>query len=390
MKNSLSKKRLKIVSLVIITFILILSSFCTLQTEISNLFYSNVNKEVGLRISQINGENGTMGNLNKINTTNYYNNEEIEVYAGGIPVGVKISTNGVLAVGYSDINIDNNSIESPAKKYGIELGDILLEVDSQKIESSKDLSKKLNKIKKEQVQILINRNGNEIKKTISLFKTESGTYKLGLWVRDSTAGVGTMTFYHKESNMYGALGHPITDNETEKILSVKNGTLIESSIISVRKGQRGTPGELKGVFINTDDAIGNVLSNTQCGIFGSMNDENSVINTGTLYKVGYKNEVKLGKAQIISTIDENGPKFYDVEIIKVINQDSPSSKSMVIKVVDPVLLEKTGGIVQGMSGSPIIQNNKIIGAVTHVLVNKPEVGYGIYIEWMLKDANVIK
>ncbi len=389
MKNSFSKKRLRIVSLVIITFILILASFCTLQTEISNLFYSNVNKEVGLRISQINGENGTIGNINRLNASNYYN-REIEIYAGGTPVGVKISTNGVLAVGYSDINIDNNNIESPAKKHGIELGDILLEVNSQKIESSKDLSRKLNKIKKEQVEILINRNGNEIKKTVKLFKTENGAYKLGLWVRDSTAGVGTMTFYHKEDNVYGALGHPITDNETEKILSVKSGELIESSIISVRKGQRGTPGELKGVFVNTDNAIGDVLYNTQCGIFGNMNNENSIINTNNLYKVGYKNEVKLGKAQIISTIDENGPKFYDVEIIKVINQNIPSSKSIVIKVIDPVLLEKTGGIVQGMSGSPIIQDNKIIGAVTHVLINKPEVGYGIYIEWMLKDANIIK
>ncbi|MDO4534825.1 MAG: SpoIVB peptidase [Clostridium perfringens] len=390
MKNNFSKKRLRIVSLVIITFILILTSFCTLQTEIFNLFYSNVNKEVGLRISQNNEGNGSIGNINRLNANNYYGNEDIEVYAGGTPVGVKISTDGVLAVGYSDINIDSNSIESPAKKYGIELGDILLEVNSQKIESSKDLSKKLNKIKKEQVEILINRDGNQIKKTVSLFKTETGTYKLGLWVRDSTAGVGTMTFYHKGTNIYGALGHPITDNETEKILSVKSGELIESSIISVRKGQRGTPGELKGVFINTDNAIGNVLSNTQCGIFGKINDENNIINMNNLYKVGYKNEVKLGKAQIISTIDENGPKFYDVEIIKVINQDLPSSKSMVIKVIDPLLLEKTGGIVQGMSGSPIIQNNKVIGAVTHVLVNKPEVGYGIYIEWMLKDANIIK
>lgn len=371
MKNEFSKKRLKIVSLVIITLILILSSFCTLQTEISNLFYSNVNKEVGLRISPNNGES-------------------INVYAGGIPVGVKISTEGVLVVGYSDITDNDKGIESPGKESGIQLGDVLLQVDSQKIESSKDLSRKINNLKKDEVEILINRNGTELKKVVNLFKSENGIYKLGLWVRDSTAGVGTLTFYHKDTDIYGALGHPIADNETEKILSVKNGELIESSIISVRKGQRGAPGELKGVFVNTDMPFGNVISNTECGIFGSITENNNIISLNNLYEVGYKDEVKLGKAQIISTIDENGAKFYDIEIVKIINQTSPSSKSMVIKVTDPDLLEKTGGIVQGMSGSPIIQNNKIIGAVTHVLVNKPDTGYGIYIEWMLKDANIIK
>ncbi len=374
MKNEFSKKRLKIVSLVIITLILVLSSFCTLQTEISNLFYSNVNKEVGLKISQSNESNNV-----------------IELYAGGTPVGVKISTNGVLVVGYSDIADNNNkNVESPGKESGIQLGDILLEVDSQKIENSKDLSKKINSLKKDKIEILINRNGTEIKKVVNLFKSENNIYKLGLWVRDSTAGVGTLTFYHKDTNTYGALGHPITDNETEKILSVKNGELIESSIISVKKGQRGTPGELKGVFVNTDSPFGNVIANTQCGIFGNIIDNNSIINSNNLYKIGYKDEVKLGKAQIISTIDENGPKFYDIEIVKIINQTSSSSKSMVIKVTDQNLLEKTGGIVQGMSGSPIIQNNKIIGAITHVLVNKPDTGYGIYIEWMLQDANIIK
>ena len=373
MKNEFSKKRLKIVSLVIITLILVLSSFCTLQTEISNLFYSNVNKEVGLKISQSNESNNV-----------------IELYAGGTPVGVKISTNGVLVVGYSDIADNNKNVESPGTESGIQLGDILLEVDSQKIENSKDLSKKINSLKKDKIEILINRNGTEIKKIVNLFKSENNIYKLGLWVRDSTAGVGTLTFYHKDTNTYGALGHPITDNETEKILSVKNGELIESSIISVKKGQRGSPGELKGVFVNTDSPFGNVIANTQCGIFGNIIDNNSIINSNNLYKIGYKDEVKLGKAQIISTIDENGPKFYDIEIVKIINQTSSSSKSMVIKVIDQNLLEKTGGIVQGMSGSPIIQNNKIIGAITHVLVNKPDTGYGIYIEWMLQDANIIK
>lgn len=384
MMNGFSKKRLKVVSLIIITSILILSSFYTLHAIACNLFCSNVNKEFVFGVSLNNIEN--TGKLNSIN----YNNERIQVYAGGVPVGVKISTNGVLAVGYSDINKDDGIIESPAKKSGIEIGDILLEINSEKILNSKDLVRKINNFKDEKVEILIDRNGTKIKKYINSSKVDEGIYKLGLWVRDSTAGVGTLTFYHGPSKTYGALGHPIADNETEKILNVREGELIESSIISVRKGQRGTPGELKGVFVNTDIPFGNVASNTQCGIFGNIKKDSNITKLNNLYEVAFKDEVKLGKAQIISTIDEEGAKFYDIEITKIINQNSPSSKSMVIKVIDEDLLKKTGGIVQGMSGSPIIQNNKIVGAVTHVLVNKPDTGYGIYIEWMLKDANIIK
>ena len=199
-----------------------------------------------------------------------------------------------------------------------------------------------------------------------------------------------MTFYDSESKKFGALGHPITDSDTNEPFLIKNGDVIESSIISIRKGEKGSPGELKGIFMNENTPTGKINKNTQSGIFGELNIENFSNSKIKPLKIGFRDEVVPGKAKIITTIDENGPQEYEIEIEKLLNQTCASSKSMVIKITDPKLLEKTGGIVQGMSGSPIIQNNKIVGAVTHVLINKPDTGYGIYIEWMLQDAGIIK
>ncbi|SHJ58867.1 SpoIVB peptidase. Serine peptidase. MEROPS family S55 [Clostridium cavendishii DSM 21758] len=317
-------------------------------------------------------------------------NEDLKIYAGGNPVGVKISTEGVIVVGYSNITINDKILESPGKLGGIELGDTIIKIDNFKIQDSKDLSNKLKKINKQEVNIEINRKGEIVNKKIKTIKVaEDESIKIGLWVRDSTAGVGTMTFYDVKNNKYGALGHPITDNDTNVLLNVKDGKLIKSSIISVKKGEKGAPGELKGIFISEENPLGNVKNNTQCGIFGEIDGNKNYFRNQNYLKVGFRDEVKEGKAQIITTIDEEGPKAYDIEIIKLLPQDIPGPKSMVIKVTDEELLKKTGGIVQGMSGSPIIQDKKIIGAVTHVLVNKPDVGYGIYIEWMLKDAGII-
>jgi stage IV sporulation protein B len=315
--------------------------------------------------------------------------KDLEVYPGGINVGIKISTKGVLVVGHSDINSIEGSLESPAKTSGIELGDIITKINGEEIENSRDLSKKISNLDKENISIEYMRNGVINKKDVELEK-ENNEYKLGLWVRDSTAGIGTLTFYDKNTNIFGALGHPITDGDTNRPFTIKEGNLLNSSVISIRKGEKGSPGELKGLFVNEKDSLGNIDKNTEAGIFGNGCDK--LINPifSQPLKVGFRSEIKEGAAKIITTIDEEGPKEYDIEIIKLLPQEEPGAKSMVIKVVDEELLEKTGGIVQGMSGSPIIQDNKIIGAVTHVLINKPDVGYGIYIEWMLKDAGIIE
>lgn len=316
--------------------------------------------------------------------------KNIELYPGGLPVGVRVSSEGVLVVGYSDIDINNEKEESPGKIGGLEIGDVILKINGIEMHNSRDLANVIKKCDKDDIKVDILRHGQNLTKIITLKKENNKDYKIGLWIRDSTAGVGTMTFYDDKSKKFGALGHPITDSDTNETFLIKSGDVLESSIIGIRKGEKGSPGELKGIFINESNPTGKINKNTQSGIFGELNSNiYKNLNIKPL-KVGFRDEIVPGKAKIITTIDENGPQEYEIEIEKILNQNVASSKSMVIKITDPRLLEKTGGIVQGMSGSPIIQNNKIVGAVTHVLINKPDTGYGIYIEWMLQDAGIIK
>lgn len=328
-------------------------------------------------------------NSKELTTLHKEKRKDIEVYPGGISIGVKINNKGALVVGYSDISTYDGLSESPGKIAGIELGDIIEEVNGENIETCSDLISKVKSCRNDELTVKILRGNSEITKKVPLIK-EDNEYKIGLWVRDSTAGIGTLTFYDKDSKTFGALGHPITDGDTNVSFNIKSGTLLRSSILSIKKGERGNPGEIKGLFINENESIGTIEKNTSSGIYGDGLTELINPNFNKAMTVAYRDEIKEGHAQIITTVEDDGAKAYDIEILKLLPQDEPGSKSMIIKIVDPVLLQKTGGIVQGMSGSPIIQNGKIIGAVTHVLINKPDVGYGIYIEWMLQDAGVIK
>ncbi|BCZ46870.1 SpoIVB peptidase [Clostridium gelidum] len=315
--------------------------------------------------------------------------KDLEVYPGGNPIGVRVNSQGVLIVGYSDIEVNNRKEESPGKVCGLEIGDIILKVNDIEMENCIDLLKTI-KTCEEDVKVDILRRGENFTKIIHLKKENDKDYKIGLWIRDSTAGVGTMTFFDDDTKKFGALGHPITDCDTNEPFLIKKGDVLESSIISVRKGEKGSPGELRGIFLNEQTPTGDIEKNTQSGIFGEIKNTEALNMNIKPLKVGFRDEISIGKAKIITTIDESGPQEFDIEIEKLLNQSTAGSKSMVIKITDPRLLAKTGGIVQGMSGSPIIQNNKIIGAVTHVLINKPDTGYGIYIEWMLQDAGIIK
>lgn len=316
--------------------------------------------------------------------------DDIQVIPGGNSVGVKLSAEGVLVVGHSEVIVDNEKKESPAKVAGIEIGDLIVKVNGEKIEKSRDLIEKVKKSKSNKLELEIIRTGVNIKKEVILLEEKDDGYKIGLWVRDSTAGVGTMTFYDEKSGKFGALGHPVTDGETNEPFSIKEGELLKSTVISVKKGEKGLPGELRGIFQEEDNPLGKIQKNTQCGIFGDGNKgAYKFINRDPMH-VALRNEIKVGKASIITTVDENGPKEYGIEVVKLFEQSEPGPKSMIIKITDEELLSKTGGIVQGMSGSPIIQNGKIIGAVTHVLINKPDVGYGIYIDWMLEDVGIMK
>ncbi|WP_300384429.1 SpoIVB peptidase [Clostridium sp.] len=393
------KKNIKYLSLIVCPiFILSVIIFISLSKIPNRIYLNEHSSSTNLNISRSNLLKGSRLGTDKIQikllgliplkSIPVSKIDDLEIFPGGNTVGIKLSTKGVLVVGHSEIDSEEGSIESPARTSGIELGDVIVKINGEEIEDSRDLAKKVKNINNKKINIEFLRNETIHKKEINM-EIEKDEYKLGLWVRDSTAGIGTLTFYDENNKIFGALGHPITDGDTNRPFIIKNGDLLNSTIISIRKGERGIPGELKGLFINEKDSIAKIYKNTESGIFGNLTSSFQEKDIKPM-KVGFRNEIKEGYAQIITTIDEGEPRFYDIEIVKILEQEEPGPKSMVIKITDKELLEKTGGIVQGMSGSPIIQDDKIIGAVTHVLINKPDVGYGIYIEWMLKDADIIE
>ena len=295
---------------------------------------------------------------------------------GGQAVGVAIRTQGVVVVGLSD---------SAGMQAGLRAGDILLSVNGRPLDSADILTETIDAAQGQPLSIVLDRDGKQ--QTVlaaPVFDEESQRYRLGVWVRDSTAGVGTLTFYDPQTYSYGALGHAIIDSDTGLTLPVREGRLMQAEVVGVRRGERGMPGELKGSFLREQVRLGSVESNGAEGIYGKMDGEmqNALYPEGL--PVGARGEVHTGAATILSTVDGSEMLEYSVEITQV-NRGS-AQKSMVIRVTDERLLQATGGIVQGMSGSPIIQDGKIIGAVTHVFVNEPTKGYGIFIESMLEKA----
>ncbi|HZK02164.1 MAG TPA: SpoIVB peptidase, partial [Anaerovoracaceae bacterium] len=311
---------------------------------------------------------------------------EVRLIPGGQPVGVKMNVKGVLVVGLEEITTDNGDKVNPGLEAGLEIGDSILAINSEPVDSHEEVKKAINK-QKGQVRLKISRRGE-----IRYFKIEpvksktDGLYKIGVWVRDKTAGLGTLTFYDPESHQFGALGHAITDPDTGDILKIRKGELLSASVESVKQGASGTPGEIRGVFYEEDEPLGDLGLNTEYGIFGTLYKPitNPLINEPIA--IGFQNQVEEGPAWILTTIDGKKTEMYSINIEKINKQIKPSTKSMIISVTDPRLVKRTGGIVQGMSGSPIIQNNRLVGAVTHVFVNDPLKGYAIFIEWMLQQT----
>ncbi|WP_324824033.1 SpoIVB peptidase [Sinanaerobacter sp. ZZT-01] len=309
---------------------------------------------------------------------------------GGQSVGVKMDVKGVLVVGLEEIDTLHGKSINPGLKAGLEIGDSILTINGETVNNAREVQKKINKVK-EKVRLKVMRKGEaKIIYLSPVLSADDNTYKMGVWVRDKTAGLGTMTFYDPEKNIFGALGHAITDPDTGDVLSVAKGELIDSKVESVKQGKAGEPGEIRGIFYEADEPLGALKNNSDFGIFGYLYHpiENPLFLKPIA--VGYQDQVHKGDAYILSTLDGNKVEKYSVMIEKINHQSKPDTKSMIIKVTDKRLLEKSGGIVQGMSGSPIIQDNKIIGAVTHVFVNDPEKGYGIFIEWMLKESEKIE
>lgn len=299
---------------------------------------------------------------------------------GGQSVGIAMTTDGVLVVGLSD---PGGTVSSPARLGGVRPGDLLTAVNDRPLKSVTELT---NAISDGAPMILtLMRGGKSMSISVTPVRDSDGINRLGLWVRDSTAGIGTLTFYDPESGTYGALGHPITDADTGVILPIDTGSLIESRIVDIQRGEKGQPGELIGRFGATSRTLGGIDSNGARGIYGHMDTAplNALFPDGL--SVMSSGEVSPGQAQLLTTLDEGGVRAFDCEIVRL--TDSPGSeRSFVIQITDEELLKRTGGIVQGMSGSPIIQNGKLAGAVTHVFVSDPTRGYGIFIENMLEAA----
>ncbi|WP_353095875.1 SpoIVB peptidase [Tissierella praeacuta] len=311
-----------------------------------------------------------------------------ELVPGGNAIGVRLNTKGVLVVAVTDVIDIKGHRSSPARDAGLKVGDSIVEINGVKVQDAEHVVSILNNIKDTNVKMVVQRNKAEfVTEAKPMQSMQDNCYRLGIWVRDKTSGIGTLTYYNKNTSEFGALGHGIVDVDTGGLLSVEKGKIMNAKISKVEQGKKGTPGEIRGVFYETDNLLGDININSPYGIYGTVKQDNMNSIENSPIPIGFKEEIKVGKAYILTTIDSNNIEKFEIEIVKVQPQLKADQKSMVIKVTDPKLLDRTGGIVQGMSGSPIIQDDKLIGAITHVFVNDPTKGYGIYIEWMLEQMN---
>lgn len=315
---------------------------------------------------------------------------DLKVIPGGQSIGVKLNTLGVLVVGHHQVNTAEGK-QSPGENAGVQVGDIITEINGKKIEEMSDVTPFIEasgKTGKPLSLVLFRDNKSRKTKLYPLKDADDRAYRIGLYIRDSAAGIGTMTFIEPQSKKYGALGHVISDMDTKKPIVVHDGEVMRSTVTSIEKGNNGNPGEKIARFSRDRVIVGDITRNSPFGIFGRLNQNMPNGIADKPLPVALSHEVKEGPAKILTVVEDDKVEEFDVKVVSTIPQKFPATKGLVIKVTDPRLLEKTGGIVQGMSGSPIIQNGKVIGAVTHVFVNDPTSGYGVHIEWMLNEAGI--
>lgn len=352
------------------------------KNEETVLTTSNINKQ------QISKTGADKLNLNlfggiKVKDVNVSVMPKTTVIPIGTAIGMKLYTRGVLVVGVSQINNENNEKTKPYENSGIEQGDTILEVNNNEVTNTNELIQEVNDSNGNPVKIKYLRNNQTKETSITPVKSDN-QYKIGLWVRDAAAGIGTLTFYEPSTDLFMALGHGISDIDTEKIVDIANGELITANIISIQKGAKGTPGEVRGT-IDTGNKIGDISKNTNLGVYGRVTNKNYLPVEQQEMEIATRSQIKEGKAQIICQLDNEGPKSYEIEIEKIYSMNNQDNKSMLIKVTDKELINKTGGIIQGMSGAPVIQDGKFVGAVTNVLVNDPTQGYAIFADMMIKQ-----
>lgn len=309
--------------------------------------------------------------------------DDQELIPVGKPIGIYVKTDGVLVVGTGEFRRQDGTDCSPSK-YILKSGDYIHKINGISVTDKDDFIEYVKQSGGEEVVLSIERGGEMLELSVKPQMDATGDYKIGAWVRDNAQGVGTMTYIDSEGN-FGALGHGITDVDTSTLMTMEDGTLYETDIVDIKKGTTGEPGEMTGMIVYSDDRIlGDITSNSSKGIFGICNERALAMGYRDALPIGLKQEIELGTAQILCTVD-GSPQYYDVEITALHMDRDNINRGIELKVTDPALLEITGGIVQGMSGSPIIQNGKFIGAVTHVLVQDSTRGYGIFIENMLQQ-----
>ena len=302
---------------------------------------------------------------------------------GGNVFGIKLYTKGVIVVGMDSVTTSSGSAD-PASAAGIKSGDIITHINDKPVLNSQQLTDAVEQSQGKELRLTVDRNGETANLKLKPAMSVNGKYKAGIWVRDSSAGIGTVTFYDDSSRMFAGLGHGVCDVDTGKIMPLNNGEAVRARVNGFYKSSAGNPGELCGVF--SDVALGSLRVNHETGVFGELIRPSGA----KTLPVALESEIKPGKAQMVTTIDENEPQYYDIEIIKIYPSSDLSSRNMIIKVTDARLIEKTGGILRGMSGSPIVQNSMLVGAVTHVFVNDPQQGYAIFAGRMLDTLDTLK
>lgn len=311
--------------------------------------------------------------------------EEKTLMPVGKTIGITLNIKGVIVTETTEV-IDYDGKKSfPAKEAGIESGDSIEKVNGHVVTSARDFEEIINENGATPLNLTVNRNGKVKEVTVNAtLSCIDGFYRIGVWIKDAASGIGTITYVDPISKEFGALGHAISEIPDGTPLPISNGDILDAAVVSVHKGEKGTPGELIGIFTDDNKKLGEINSNTPIGIKGIINENSTLIENSKEISVAKRHEVYEGDAQILSNIEEDHIETFSVEIQKI-NKDETNTRGMIIKVTDSRLIEKTGGIVQGMSGSPVIQNGKLVGAVTHVFVNDPTRGYGIFIENMLAD-----
>lgn len=311
--------------------------------------------------------------------------ERTKIIPCGNLIGVKMYTPGVLVVGMSEIEGKDNQKYKPYQDSGIKEGDMIIEIDNKKITNTDELIETVNSCNGKSIEVKYVREDKTKTTSILPVENSSNEYKIGLWVRDAAAGVGTLTFYEPSTKSFAALGHGIVDIDTGGIFNIANGELVSSNLLSIKKGEKNNPGEIKGA-IDYNSVIGQIYKNTNFGVFGKVSNVGNIeFSDSQELDVALRSEIHTGEAEVICELEEGKKEKYKIQIEKVYTSNNYDNKSMLIKITDERLLNKTGGIIQGMSGSPIIQDGKFIGAVTNVLVSDPTTGYAIFGDLMIKQ-----